>query len=82
MREFRYFEDKHSIDELPEVLRAKMFDFQLQAVRFAIEKHGRVLLGDEMGLGKTVEAIAIACIYMSEWPLLIIMPPFLVKYYS
>ena len=48
---------------LPKKLRGKMFEFQLQAVRFAIEKHGRLLLSDEMGVGKTVEAIAIACIY-------------------
>jgi SWI/SNF-related matrix-associated actin-dependent regulator 1 of chromatin subfamily A len=33
-----------------------------------------LLIGDEMGLGKTVQAIALACYYFSEWPLLIICP--------
>jgi SWI/SNF-related matrix-associated actin-dependent regulator 1 of chromatin subfamily A len=27
-----------------------------------------------MGLGKTLQALAIACVYRSEWPLLVICP--------
>jgi SWI/SNF-related matrix-associated actin-dependent regulator 1 of chromatin subfamily A len=30
-----------------------------------------------MGLGKTIQAIAIACCYSSEWPLLVICPSIL-----
>jgi SWI/SNF-related matrix-associated actin-dependent regulator 1 of chromatin subfamily A len=37
-----------------------------------------VLLSDEMGVGKTIQAIAIAYIYQSEWPLFIVVPAFLV----
>ncbi len=32
------------------------------------------MICDEMGLGKTIQAIAIACCYSAEWPLLIIVP--------
>lgn len=28
----------------------------------------------QMGLGKTVQAIAIACAYRKEWPLLVVVP--------
>jgi SWI/SNF-related matrix-associated actin-dependent regulator 1 of chromatin subfamily A len=37
---------------------------------FALQHKGKCLLGDEMGLGKTVQAIAIACCYSGDWPLL------------
>lgn len=33
-----------------------------------------MLLGDEMGVGKTVQAIGIAYLYKTDWPLLIITP--------
>jgi SWI/SNF-related matrix-associated actin-dependent regulator 1 of chromatin subfamily A len=32
------------------------------------------LLGDEMGVGKTIQALAVASIYIDDWPLLIISP--------
>ena len=35
---------------------------------------GRVLLADDMGLGKTVQAVAVACVYRQEWPLLVVCP--------
>lgn len=35
---------------------------------------GRVLLADDMGLGKTLQALAIACHFLHEWPLLILAP--------
>ena len=48
--------------------------FQREGVARGLALNGKVLLADEMGLGKTVQAIAIACRYRSEWPLLIIAP--------
>ena len=42
--------------------------------RFAVSRAGRVLLADDMGLGKTVQAVAVACVYRSEWPLLVVCP--------
>ncbi|KAJ8035846.1 DNA annealing helicase and endonuclease ZRANB3 [Holothuria leucospilota] len=59
---------------LPERLRRKLLPFQLKGVRYAIEKHGRCLIGDEMGLGKTLQAIAAAYYYHSEWPVLVVLP--------
>jgi len=35
---------------------------------------GRVLIADDMGLGKTVQALALAAIYHSEWPLAVVCP--------
>lgn len=53
-----------------------MHAFQQEAVRFALERCGRVLLADSMGLGKTVQAIALAAAYGPEdWPLLVVTPP-------
>ncbi|CAN0028311.1 unnamed protein product, partial [Hapterophycus canaliculatus] len=41
---------------------------------FAIKKKGRLLLGDEMGLGKTLQALAVACAYREDWPVLVVAP--------
>lgn len=51
-----------------------LMSFQRQAVDFAINRNGRVLLGDDMGLGKTIQALSIANYYMTEYPLLILSP--------
>lgn len=51
-----------------------LMDFQREAVNFAINRGGRVLLADDMGLGKTIQALAIAAYYKLEFPLLIISP--------
>ncbi|XP_077996801.1 DNA annealing helicase and endonuclease ZRANB3-like [Glandiceps talaboti] len=59
---------------LPPVLREKLMPFQREGVKFALRKEGRCLIGDEMGLGKTIQAIAVAYHYVSEWPLLIVVP--------
>ncbi|XP_064420047.1 DNA annealing helicase and endonuclease ZRANB3 isoform X3 [Latimeria chalumnae] len=59
---------------LPEKLRQRLLPFQREGVRFALEKAGRCMIADEMGLGKTIQAIAVACFYREEWPLLIIVP--------
>ena len=49
---------------------AKLLPFQREGVAAGLALNGRLLLGDEMGLGKTVQAIALACHYRAEWPLL------------
>ena len=51
-----------------------LLPFQREGVQAGIKFGGRILLGDEMGLGKTVQAIAIACHYRGEWPVLIFAP--------
>lgn len=60
------------------VLEGAPFDqllpFQREAVRFALNRSGRVLLADDMGLGKTIQALAIATFYRNEFPLLIVAP--------
>ena len=48
--------------------------FQREAVRFGLQRGGRVLLGDEMGLGKSLQALALATAYEDDWPLLIVCP--------
>ncbi|ELA42275.1 uncharacterized protein VICG_00675 [Vittaforma corneae ATCC 50505] len=48
--------------------------FQREAVNFAINRNGRILLADDMGLGKTIQALAIANYYKLEYPLLILSP--------
>jgi len=53
---------------------AKLLPFQRDGVAAGLALNGRLLLGDEMGLGKTVQAIALACHYRAEWPLLIFAP--------
>lgn len=48
--------------------------FQREAVHFVISKNGRALIADEMGLGKTRTAIAAACVYREDWPVLVVCP--------
>ena len=40
-------------------ISARSKECQRGAVRFAVWRHGRCILGDEMGLGKTAQAIAV-----------------------
>ncbi|CAN0014773.1 unnamed protein product, partial [Ectocarpus fasciculatus] len=47
---------------------------QVNCLRFAIRKKGKLLLGDEMGLGKTLQALAVACAYREDWPVLVVAP--------
>ena len=42
--------------------------------RFAVARRGRVLIADDMGLGKTLQALCVAALYRTEWPLLIVAP--------
>lgn len=63
------------LDELlPTKLAESLMQFQWHGVHFALKRGGRCLIGDDMGLGKTIQAIAIARVYMSDWPLLIVCP--------
>lgn len=39
---------------IPKVLLQKLMPFQVEGVKFAIERNGRALIGDEMGLGMTL----------------------------
>lgn len=59
---------------LPSIMCEKLMEFQWAGINFALQKGGRCLIGDDMGLGKTLQAIAVARIYISDWPLLIVCP--------
>nr|XP_023019905.1 SWI/SNF-related matrix-associated actin-dependent regulator of chromatin subfamily A-like protein 1 [Leptinotarsa decemlineata] len=59
-------------DRLDPVLLNSLMPFQVEGLRFGINKNGRCLIADDMGLGKTFQALAIANYYIDEWPLLII----------
>lgn len=64
-----------ALDEiLPPTLCSSLMEFQWDGVHFALKRGGRCLIGDDMGLGKTIQAIAIARVYMDDWPLLIVCP--------
>ncbi|XP_042458022.1 DNA annealing helicase and endonuclease ZRANB3-like isoform X2 [Zingiber officinale] len=60
--------------KLPKTLRDSLLPFQLEGVRFALQRGGRCLIADEMGLGKTIQAIAVACCFNDEGPILIVCP--------
>lgn len=64
-----------SLEELlPAKLCESLMQFQWYGVNFALKRGGRCLIGDDMGLGKTIQAIAIARVYVENWPLLIVCP--------
>lgn len=50
----RDWENEIKIDSLPKALTEKLYNFQMESVRFAHRVHGRLLIADEMGVGKTV----------------------------
>ena len=52
----------------------RLLPFQREGVAFAVNRRGRAMVCDEMGLGKTLQAIAIACFYERDWPVLIVCP--------
>jgi SNF2 family DNA or RNA helicase len=54
------FDKRFDLTCLEPKLKSYLLPFQLEGVRFALKKKGRVLIGDDMGLGKTIQAIAIA----------------------
>ncbi|KAI0988225.1 hypothetical protein GJ496_005258 [Pomphorhynchus laevis] len=59
---------------LNEQLLSQLLPFQREALIYALVNDGRLLLADDMGLGKTLQALSMALLYRSEWPLLIIVP--------
>ena len=65
---------KKSVDQLPSYFRKKLYSFQVDGIKFGIERHGRVLIADEMGVGKTIQSIGLCKIYEEDWPVLIICP--------
>jgi len=60
---------------LPAPLHAALRPFQRTAVAWCVARHGRAVLGDEMGLGKAVQALAVARVYVADWPLAVVCPP-------
>ncbi|KAF8399556.1 hypothetical protein HHK36_015423 [Tetracentron sinense] len=46
------------IGELPKMLLNALLPFQLDGVRFGLQRGGRCLIADEMGLGKTLQVIS------------------------
>ncbi|CAH1963282.1 unnamed protein product [Acanthoscelides obtectus] len=59
-------------ERLDPVLSSCLMPFQVEGLRFGIEKGGRCFIGDDMGLGKTFTSLAIASYYKNDWPLLIV----------
>ena len=55
---------------------ASIFDqsFSQQNLNVLINGQGRVLIADDMGLGKTIQALGVASVLRSQWPLLIVCP--------
>jgi len=53
---------------------ANLYKFQEDGVNFAISRNGRCLIGDEMGVGKTIQALALAAVYQTDWPCVILCP--------
>ncbi|KAJ8753087.1 hypothetical protein K2173_012460 [Erythroxylum novogranatense] len=66
------------VDELFAKLPRKLLDallpFQVDDLRFGLQRASRCLIADEMGLGKTLQAIAIAGYYVDEGPILVACP--------
>ncbi|KAF7266549.1 hypothetical protein GWI33_020058 [Rhynchophorus ferrugineus] len=60
------------INRLDTELSQTLLPFQLEGLRFGIERNGRCLIADDMGLGKTFQALAIMNYYADDWPLLIV----------
>ncbi|KAK2196288.1 bifunctional Helicase [Babesia duncani] len=56
------------------VLYSQLKPFQLDGIKFGLERNGKILIGDEMGLGKTLQALGICACYTQDWPLLIVCP--------
>lgn len=65
------------IEKLPKSLLDVLRPFQLDGVRYGLQRGARCLIADEMGLGKTLQAIAIAGCFMNEGPILVVCPAIL-----
>ena len=63
---------------LPAKLLSILLPFQMEGIKFCIQRSGCALIADEMGCGKTLQATATALYYRNLWPLLVICPAALV----
>lgn len=43
------------LKKLPQQVKDALLPFQLEGVRFGLQRRGRCLIADEMGLGKTLQ---------------------------
>ena len=67
-------DEEIDLSTLGDNLLNSLMPFQREGILFGIRHNGRVLIADDMGLGKTIQAISLAAFYVSEWPLLIVVP--------
>ncbi|KGN63703.1 DNA annealing helicase and endonuclease ZRANB3 isoform X1 [Cucumis sativus] len=66
--------------KLPDRLLNRLLPFQLDGIRFGLQRGGRCLIADEMGLGKTLQAIAIACCLMDEEGSILVVCPAVLRF--
>lgn len=55
----RILADKYSGDQIDSLLKATLYPYQKEGIRFAF-RAGKSIIADEMGLGKTIQAIGTA----------------------
>lgn len=55
-------------------LNDRLLDYQVEGIKYVIQRSGRAFIGDDMGLGKTVQALGIIQHYRDHLPALIIVP--------
>ncbi len=55
-------------------LNDRLLDYQIEGIKYVIQRGGRALIGDDMGLGKTVQALGVIQHYRSHLPALILVP--------
>ncbi|GAB2270051.1 hypothetical protein Dimus_004965 [Dionaea muscipula] len=65
------------MNKLPRKLLDRLLPFQLDGLKFSLQRGGRCLIADEMGLGKTLQAIAIASCFASKGSILVVCPAIL-----
>lgn len=68
------FKNNERINEKLSTLPYKLFDYQIEGVKFIDKLNGRCLLADEMGLGKTVQALGYLHLHPIERPAVVICP--------
>jgi SWI/SNF-related matrix-associated actin-dependent regulator 1 of chromatin subfamily A len=66
--------DKLDYDESSLGMPHPLLPYQRAGIFYAEQKNGRILLADDMGLGKTIQAIGIAKVYKSDWPVVVVAP--------
>ncbi|RCH78903.1 hypothetical protein CU098_004134 [Rhizopus stolonifer] len=62
------------LDFVESPMHRQINQFQRDAVRKGIERHGRILYGNENGLGTSKQTLALASVYQDEWPVLLACP--------